>query len=90
MKYHGSELDYNKQKLVKSILVNSYSEVALDKGRHDNPNFTSYCLKGIKAGIIQKAEVHEPSKKNVNKKVIATTLGTIAGLLLLLLIVPKS
>ena len=47
---HISEMNYEQKTAVKSELINCYYEVSMAKGQKDDPNFKSYCLKGIKLG----------------------------------------
>ena len=48
LKNYGQELNSKQAKAIKNELVVCYFELAMAKAKNDNPNYKSYCLKGIK------------------------------------------
>jgi hypothetical protein len=47
---YSNELNYEQIETVKSVLINCYYEISMANGLQEDPNFKSYCLKGIKLG----------------------------------------
>lgn len=57
---HISEMNTNQKESIKPVLINCYYEVSMAKGQKEDPNFKSYCLKGIKLG----KEINQPYDLN--------------------------